>query len=150
MGAHQDDPAVAQRSPHAPGRPMIYALLAAIAVGALVASILIAALKGAQADLVQERADHAKTRTQLLEATAGAKTSEVARGDNDARLEAVIVELKKEIDRLENSASVDPAAVRDRLVGLFGTASGNLPGAPGPGLGTGALGLMPYGSTPKP
>lgn len=128
---------------------MTYAFLIALIVGLVAAIVLVALWQSTKQLLMKEKVAHDKTKNDLQAATAGLQLSEAGRSDEKVRLEALVVQLKKEIDTLASNVPHDPAAVRGRLNELLGAVQPAVP-VPGPGAGTGPLGAMPYGSAPKP
>ena len=124
---------------------MTYAFLIALAAGGLASGLLAAMWQAAKVALVKERADHQKTQADLAATLAALKVSEQARGENTARLEALISQKQSEIAALEADqyACNSPALVRERLRKLLS------PPAPA-GAGVAPLGTVPFGSAPKP
>jgi len=129
---------------------VIYAFLIVLAVGGLTSGILAALWQGAKGALIKERSDHAATKADLAAATAAVKVSESGRASDNAREEALITALKKEVDSLEAKLPADPAAVRDRLNQLLGGVVQPAPPVPSPAPRVSAFGTMPFGGTPKP
>jgi len=120
---------------------MGYAFLIALAAGGIAAGILTALWKGAQNLLSIEKAAHEKTKGDLAATAKGLEISEAARGDEKARLEAVIAAKKAEIATLEADtyACNSPALVRERLRSLLHSPSAD-PASPS---------VPPYGGVPK-
>lgn len=127
---------------------MIYAFLIAVAAGGTSSGILAALWQGAKGSVIKARADLAQATAATAAATKAVEISEAARGDERARLNNLIVELKKEVAALEVNMPRDPAGVRSRINELLGAVQPPVP-VPAPGAGTGPLGIMPFGSAPK-
>ena len=124
---------------------MIYALIALLI--ALV--VLVALWKSTQ--LRENTVQHnlnAMTRN-YESACMALQLAEAARSDERARNEHAMAALRAEIASLEGDlyACNSPGVVRDRLRKLL---QSSMSEASSNGAGTGPLGAMPYGSSPKP
>lgn len=128
---------------------MTYALLISISVGTLGMAVLALLWRTAAAAYTAEAMLHSNTKKELLASTAATALSESARVTEQARAQAVVNQLKAEIEILEQNLSHDPADIRDRLVGLLGAAEGLLP-RPAPDAGPGTFGTVPFGAPAKP
>jgi hypothetical protein len=94
----------------------IYVALAAL-IGLAVAAFLWAALQAARKGAATDQATIADLQKQVAALTGAVAIEKTARDGEKARLEAVVVNLKAEIEILgkDIAACSDPAAVRARL-----------------------------------
>lgn len=125
---------------------MTYAFLILLAVALLGALVLVALWKSTEVKLKAEAVAHDRTKLALATAEKGTEISEAARGDEKARLEQVVTNLKGELSQLEKAIDekANPADVRARLRQLLGAEGSAVRPVPTPGGG-----IPPFGGVPK-